>query len=612
MTATNPPTDEDPFDIGSVPYIHPCDNIFTDRYLYREQYLRRFSSYFRDDPDWITKLDNDPSYFFAKFDRARELDKFLEGLNGGAAVWSRDDAEFVWMELVGRYKPFTVESRKNGKGVEPGIDGVWKAFGMVEEEVRREMVEAAKTLPDIPEERKRLQQYDNDMTWDSVNPSLWPIIYGRTIDSNGEIIQPPAIAGPPPTTHLTESHLGRPSITKQYSHKFCWLPSEFEISNDGKVKIASYINNLAMQNQQDLFYPILKRIFEGFVPLFNHVLADLREGRSDMRRVVWDDEYWPGMVSEMSKFRNEHEEKSKADWEIFSESFEWLPFIPPGKGPDDIYIRNPQERLANMWAPPHPETLENVKLEGRTVKVIVRMMDAMVTSKAPWFTGGGWRVEGVKNESIIASGIYCYEQENVSEFGLSFRQPFSGSHDDPSLDYGDKEAPFYGIDHNMACQEIGNVELREGQGIAFPNIFHYRMWACCRLDESKPGHVKLLQFLLCDPSGVDIPTTRTVPVQQPEAREEKINAFRERCVGRLPMELIYEIEQYIPPAIPEEEAKEYCQKIKEDGLEWMECIIKMGGNASYYSWSKPAGAPFEMICTLSTFRWTWFTPRQLG
>ncbi|KAF3315583.1 hypothetical protein TWF173_003497 [Orbilia oligospora] len=595
-------------------YPHPSDNVFTTRILYREQCLRKFSAHFRDDPEWTSKLD-DPVYFNQKLREAKENDKFLPRLNTGAAVWSDEDTEFVWTELVERYRPFVTKSRKAGKKAEPSIDGVWKTNGLVEEEVWRGLVKAMELLEDIPGGRKIWHRDSQGQVWSLVHPSFWPIIYGQTTNSDGKIIQPPSGPDPPAfTPGLAQYH--DPVILRKYSKRFCWLPSEFQISEEGKVKIASYINNLATEKQQELFYPILQKIFEGFVPLFNHVLADLREGKGEIRRVRWDSGYSPKSEDdqpETAKFRTEKKDSSSTvDWETFSKDFELEPFIPPSGGSGDV-VRNPRERLAEMWTPPQPEILESVKLEGRTVKAIIKMMHIVISPKKPWYTGEGWRVDGTKNERIVASGIYCYHQENITEFGLSFRRGFAK---DPHkaavsiLDTGDDTEGFFDIEKHDTCQDIGNVELGENQGIAFPNIYHHRGWACCLRDESKSGYIKLLQFLLCDPSEeFTVDTTRTVPAQQPEIREERINAFREACVGRLPMELIYEIEEHIPPSISRAEATEYYQKVREDGREWTDCILRMGGDAAYYVQSKPTGTPFDMISTATSYEWTPFTTR---
>ncbi|KAK6536019.1 hypothetical protein TWF281_000265 [Arthrobotrys megalospora] len=600
---------------------HPADNDHPSRILYREEYIRKFSALFRDDPDWTSKLD-DPAYFFQKLKEAQELDRFIVDLNQAVDVWSPEDAEFVWRELVERYRPFVVERRgEGGKGVEPSIDGVWKKDDLVDEELRKTLLEAVK-LPEATTDGGELWR-NSGCDSIGIHPSDWPIVYGRTTSSDGTVIEPPPGPEPPGRpTGLAQYH--DPQIKKPISKRFCWLPSEFEVAEDGKVKIASYINNLATEEQQKVFYPIIEKIFEGLVPLFNHVLADLREEKSKFRRAVRDSQTVSqvtggqprdGAVVEGEDVKDKpevaadkspliEEQKPTGDWETFSENFNFDRFRPTawGVNPKSIFEIDPADRLGKMWTPPKPETLEKVKLEGSTAKVIVKTMHIALSPDRPWYTGGEWRVEGTKNERIIASGVYCYQQENVTEFGLNFRRGFSAS---------SEEKGFFGLQSYDTCQDIGNVETRVNRGVVFPNIYHHRGWACCLLDDTKPGYIKLLVFLLCDPSEDSIlPTTRTVPAQQPHIREERINAFRRACAGRLPAELLYEIEDFIPPSISRAEASDYRKELGIEGLEWTESIQKYGGDAARYFRSKPIeGKSIDIISGASTYEWRWFTTR---
>ena len=43
------------------------------------------------------------------------------------------------------------------------------------------------------------------------------------------------------------------------------------------------------------------------------------------------------------------------------------------------------------------------------------------TPEKPEYPGGSWHVEGMSNESIVVSGIYYFDQENISESSLAFR-----------------------------------------------------------------------------------------------------------------------------------------------------------------------------------------------
>lgn len=42
------------------------------------------------------------------------------------------------------------------------------------------------------------------------------------------------------------------------------------------------------------------------------------------------------------------------------------------------------------------------------------------TPERPVYEGGSWHVEGMKNERIVSTGIYYYDQENITQSKLSF------------------------------------------------------------------------------------------------------------------------------------------------------------------------------------------------
>lgn len=72
---------------------------------------------------------------------------------------------------------------------------------------------------------------------DLVHPSLYPLIYGRTVlrtcdEKTGELREDLSVA-PAPTDSKHSTSL-----------KFQWLPTDFEVAEDGKVSIKSYINNV--------------------------------------------------------------------------------------------------------------------------------------------------------------------------------------------------------------------------------------------------------------------------------------------------------------------------------------------------------------------------------
>lgn len=62
------------------------------------------------------------------------------------------------------------------------------------------------------------------------------------------------------------------------------MPSEFNIDRNGKVEIASYINNLN-PNKFKKLYTAIEGIFEKFVPMFDRVLKGLEEYSTNNKKV---------------------------------------------------------------------------------------------------------------------------------------------------------------------------------------------------------------------------------------------------------------------------------------------------------------------------------------
>lgn len=62
-------------------------------------------------------------------------------------------------------------------------------------------------------------------------------------------------------------------ITEYRSEKFQWLPTNFEVDDDGHVKATSYINNL--HPSHDGLYRCIEGVIKCFVPLWERVLTDM-------------------------------------------------------------------------------------------------------------------------------------------------------------------------------------------------------------------------------------------------------------------------------------------------------------------------------------------------
>ncbi|KAK6348578.1 hypothetical protein TWF718_006366 [Orbilia javanica] len=547
-------------------YPHPLDT-FSRPLLYREQCIRNFSAKFREEKDWTKKL-ADRSFVANKFREAAAVDCALLGEN--IHIWSKEDVELVYKELTEGYKPYVEKWEKTG--LQPDVDGVWRIDDFVDENLRKELIKAAKTLEADPE--KPWHSVVGRQLLDLVHPCDFPIVYGHSRTVDGEVVEAPKFREP---AHGDWTDYYAPEY--HYSEKFCWLPSEFEISPAGETKIASYVNNLALEEEKTLFYPILEKIFSKFVPLFNHVLADMRRETHELRRVEYQ-EYREQQKSISGKsvtedvykktrdrlFRQfEKGEKLTADVIIEPETPNLFKrFVPFHKRTETLFGGNPP---SFVWEPPQETLLRSVGLEGTTVKVIVKMATLILTPEKPRSTGGPWHVEALKNERIVAAGIYYYDQENVTPSSLGFRravrdmtlcmegecQGLSGKYNARSQIY------------SRAAQEMGSIATKNNRAIVFPNIYQHRTQPLELVDKTKNGYRRILAFFICDPSGLhEIPTTKAVPPQQPGVRAAAMKKLRDSGDLELPFMMLSTVAKDLPSTISREDNERYRRELMEE------------------------------------------------
>ncbi|KAK5665546.1 hypothetical protein QVD99_007892 [Batrachochytrium dendrobatidis] len=132
-----------------------------------------------------------------------------------------------------------------------------------------------------------------------------------------------------------------------------------------------------------------------------------------------------------------------------------------GMEPDTQVIRP-------VYVPTLPEHFESkyesakpVSLRGRNLQVIVKLTNIQLTPSKPKYDKGNWHIEGPINESIVATGLYYYDVENITTPKLDYRV---------AVDRFDQVASgmywkdVYGIDRESPrSQYIGSLELPNGR-----------------------------------------------------------------------------------------------------------------------------------------------------
>ncbi|KAJ2827032.1 hypothetical protein FBU31_003282 [Coemansia sp. 'formosensis'] len=166
-------------------------------------------------------------------------------------------------------------------------------------------------------------------------------------------------------------------------------------------------------------------------------------------------------------------------------------------------------------------------LRGRRLQTIVKMSNIELTPERSVYGDKEWKLAGLANERIIATGIFFYDVANIAPGDLKFREAFSRwDFEADNLD-GRSIAKAYGLDEDMVDdeyflkQEVGNIDIKDGRCLVFPSVYQHKMSELRLEDSTKPGHCKMLIFYVVDPS-TRIPSTEIVPPQQQDWWREDV------------------------------------------------------------------------------------------
>lgn len=384
--------------------------------------------------------------------------------------------------------------------------------------------------------------------------------------------------------HMNDQSLPSPD---QFSTKFQWLPCDVHFTglSGDEVQIVSYINNLHPTKHRDL-YRIIEKVISKSIQPWNEVLRwyDYDETLLRIRHVLEikmipdpnTQEYTFGdMISDLDMLQDEDAEGQERLLGVLKE------FLAQPDNPDHVPIpsiwenlREPfdgsfegqwwrnrglqdelQKKYERIRVIEHPEpgadkSFEDwkgarehrlrPKIEERFreqgLQVIVKLSSIELTPDKPEYGGGNWHLEGKLNEHIVATSIYYYDVDNISESRIRFRQ-------DSDLDFmeveysADDHGPIedaYGVRdlHNGdAIQETGSIVTRQDRLLVFPNIVQHRVEPFGLKDRSKPGHRRFLVIWLVDPHHRVISTRNVAPQQHEWWKEKQTSTGRVQASG---------------------------------------------------------------------------------
>ncbi|RPD53848.1 hypothetical protein L226DRAFT_563700 [Lentinus tigrinus ALCF2SS1-7] len=530
--------------------------------------MRFFSGKIRSKPNWWEKV-HDSSITKKWREEIVEQDRALvDKLWGGeerficeddSKKWPRDTITEAQIDYIFDELKYEAAQRDPDTGIfATSIPKVYESRSLIPTDLKDKLIQAVSVLEDVPEEQKDWHPGSNKQVLDLVHPSLYCLIIGESY-----VRKEDARNGDPLEVLTHEVYTGRrPDLSDHarwqpyvVSHKYQWLPTDFIVSDSGEVQALGYINNLHPSRHAAMYRPITS-ILARFVPMFERVLSDVLSDEPPLAVQVdacrWYDDVQPPRPEDYGEtyeaWQHEHQ------WPIIPDP---APFTPP-------FLRKPVQksfRRNRSWLgmPSEPEVLKRVEysLKGRKLQVIVKLANIVLTPESPTYAGGAWHVEGMANEDIVATGLYYYACENITESRLDFRATV-GTQDgiymryQQSDDRGYVTAYGFGREH-AKNQSLGHVVAEKDKCVAFPNTYQHHVDAFELADKSKPGHRKILCFFLVNPE-TEILSTTHVPPQQAEWSMDELE--KAPAMKSLPVELFDMVTGYVKAGVMTREKAE--------------------------------------------------------
>ncbi|KAJ8326701.1 hypothetical protein O5D80_004155 [Batrachochytrium dendrobatidis] len=367
------------------------------------------------------------------------------------------------------------------------------------------------------------------MVHNLIDASMYSVVYGQTMIAPLSIRLKYTTMVPCDILLSTRLVSNVPIIegdSEFISCKFQWLPSEFRVEQDGSVTINSYINNLNPIWHRDM-YKCIAKIFKCFVPMFESLFRtmdpmfkyiDIRNGTKGYEPPNQSDR--GGMESDTRVIR-------------------------------PVYVPTLPEHFESKY-----ESAKPVSLRGRNLQVIVKLTNIQLTPSKPKYDEGDWHIEGPINESIVATGLYYYDVENITTPKLDYREAVDCFDYQGASDMYWKDV--YGIDQESPRnQYIGSLELPNGRCVVYPNRYQHKEQSFELADPTQPGHCKILTFFVVNPACRIVSTAHVAP-QQPQWYNSSLDK------AHIPPELWNDITQYIQGVQSPAKAKHYRDELTSD------------------------------------------------
>ncbi|KAI0367129.1 hypothetical protein BV20DRAFT_1055109 [Pilatotrama ljubarskyi] len=409
----------------------------------------------------------------------------------GQKQWPHDPITDVQLDYIFDELEYEASQRDPATGIfVTSIPKVYESRSLIPADLKSAHVSGAAILESAPDEEKDWHPGSDGQVLDLVHPSLYCLRIGESL------VRLRADTDTASTNALRvidekEYMSLRPDLNDFLycsSVEYQWLPTDFEVSELAEVKAFDYINNLHPIQHRSLC-PTISSIHSRFIPLFERVLSDTLSPERPL----------------------------------------------PSRS---IHTHDPAS-----FSPPNTDGRVDFKLCGRTLQVIVKLANIVLTPENPCYSGGSWHVEGMANEKIVATGLYYYGCENTTESRLNFRTVVGDGEDNGrGMPYEQNDDRGYYTAYGFSGDDPLNQEL--GHVIA---------------EEDK----KILCFFLVDPLTRILSTSDVPPQQSDWALQEML---RIPALQELPVELFEIIAGYVTSGttVPRKEAEEHRERLMDE------------------------------------------------
>ncbi|KAJ1722130.1 hypothetical protein LPJ53_003427 [Coemansia erecta] len=482
----------------------------------------------RQDPKWIERISNEKT-------RREWMAEFKQ--TTGALSDKQVDYIFAELEYYAR-----LQTAAGNRAQLTDVDMVWET--MIDDCLRGEfMQQVTDALEGVPQklqdwttvremeptESRHFLNHTTDTRLKSncrvlrlIDPSLYTLLFDKTpllsqpMSSPQEALQLSSL-GSIPGSHeawksaineLNDRMAGKNDYVpnSHYMRKLNpddrhWLPADIFVADDGSVEFRSYINNLHPIKYPKAYNAIAK-VVSRCIPVLEQVLTDWKYVRNlripyDIDKCVHADTLHPNDPEFC------HPEDSDSDFDFDAAAEDW----------DNNLVKTvPEpEEFEEPERPLTPHSLFN-----RNLQVVIKMDNFYLTPENKCFPDEEWQGDGTASEQIIATAVYCYDIENVSELRIEFRESICevglGSYVEARA-YHFLFEVFVHSENFFFTQSAGSADLKQGSLVCHPNIYQHQISSFSLKDESKPGHVKTMTLYFVDPA-IRVVSTALVPPQQ--------------------------------------------------------------------------------------------------